>query len=191
MDKKMLLFLAIFLLAASVVGYMVLRAMPNQSFQGNTSQTALAPTITPTLIPYPTKGEFTLIASTLKGTVNKPFTMRLVATSTDTVAGYDVVLTYDKTAFDTQAVQNLADAFRIFPYDKLPDHMSISGTKDLKVTTPVQFSQTPLIQFTFLPKKSGIYTFSLKAVGAESSKMVNESAQVTYPTLHDVRLEIQ
>jgi hypothetical protein len=191
MDKKMLLFLALFLFAASIAGYIAMRTLPNNGYQGIASQSNATPTVTPTLIPYPTKGAFVLSPSVRQGTVNTPFTLQLMATSEDTVGGYDVILSYDKSAFTSQAVQNLTDSFRIFTYDKWPDHISVSGTKDLTITTPVRFANTPVIQFTFLPLRAGVYTFSLKAVGAESSKMVNEAAQVTYPSFSDLRLEIK
>jgi len=192
MEKKMLLGIALFLLAASVAGYLALRTIPNQFFPDNAVHTKLPASPTPTRIPYPQNGEFTLESDSLQGRVNTPVTLRLVATSgTEEVGGYDVVMSFDKTAFDTQSIQNLVDVFQIFPYNKLPDHLSVSATKDVQVTGKVHFSHTPILQFTFIPKRAGMYVFSLKARGAESCQMVNESTQVTYPATSDIRLEIK
>lgn len=187
----MLLILAVLLLIASMVGYTVSQRMSLQQRGNNQTQVILSPTVAPTLIPYPVKGSLALKAlGGLSPRLNSPFTIDLFATSSkDTVAGYDVILSYDTDAFDSQSVQNKADSFRIFTY-KRPNHIAISATKNLTVTEPVRFTNTPLLSFTFLPKKRGVYIFSLKPVGNESSKLVNEAAAVTYPETNDIRLEI-
>ena len=191
--RIMLLILAVVLLIASIAGYIVSRKLQvTQSGADMTRVPSLVPTIAPTLIPYPVKGSFLLKEATGKITaqVGVPFTLNLIATSsTDTVAGYDAILSYDKEAFERQSVESKADAFRIFTYER-GTHLSISGTKNLQVTEPVRFTSTPILSFTFVAKKKGTYVFSLKSVGNESSKTVNESAQVTYPETPDFRLEI-
>lgn len=190
--KIMLLILAFLLLCASIVGYIVSQRMQQNKNAVNTVRPTAMPTAAPTLIPYPVKGLFVLKEQSglQSGKLGAPVTLDLIATSSkDTVAGYDVILSYDKTAFSRQSVQNKADAFRIFTYDRAA-HLSISATKNLQVSEPIQFSNTPILSFTFIAEKKGTYVFSLKAVGNESSKLVNESAQVTYPESADFRLEI-
>jgi hypothetical protein len=189
--RAMLLILALVLLVASIVGYsMSSRIQSNQ----NSAETrnVIKPSIVPTLIPYPVKGLFALKAQSglVSGKVGDSFVIDLIATSgTDTVAGYDAILSYDKTAFERQSVQNKQDTFRIFTYER-GAHVSISGTKNLQVTEPVRFKDTILLSFTFRAKQKGSYTFSLKAVANESSKLVNETTQVSYPEVSDFRLEI-
>jgi len=189
--RAMLLILALVLLVASIVGYsMSSRIQSNQ----NSAETrnVIKPSIVPTLIPYPVKGLFALKAQSglVSGKVDDSFVIDLIATSgTDTVAGYDAILSYDKTAFERQSVQNKQDTFRIFTYER-GAHVSISGTKNLQVTEPVRFKDTILLSFTFRAKQKGSYTFSLKAVANESSKLVNETTQVSYPEVSDFRLEI-
>lgn len=189
----MLLVLAIVLLLASIIGYIVSqRIQPAQS--GTDTTRGVTPTLTPvpTLIPYPMKGSFALreqsgVLSVKEGI---PFTLDLVATSSkNTVAGYDAILSYDKGAFERQSIQSKMDTFRIFSYDR-GTHLSITGTKNLQVNEPVRFANTVILSFTFLPKKKGTYVFSLKSVGNESSKLVDETAQVAYPETADFRLEI-
>lgn len=187
----MLLVLAVILLIASVTGYIVSQKM-NANQKGETqTQNQVTPTLAPTLIPYPVQGSFTLKEKMGQTTqVGTPFSIDLIATSSkDTVAGYDVVLSYDTGSLDNQLVQNNVDSFRIFTY-KRTNHLSISATKNLSVTEAVRFSQTPLLSFVFIAKKKGTYVFSLKPVGNESSKLVNEAAAVTYPDTKDIRIEI-
>ena len=161
-------------------------------YRFTTLEVTLSPTAAPTLIPYPVKGLFVLKEQTGVQSVKEgePFVIDVIATSgTDTVAGYDAIFSYDETAFARQSVQNKLDTFRIFTYDK-DTHVSISATKNLQETDPVRFANTPILSLTFIGKKQGTFVFSLKSVGNESSKLVNESAQVTYPETSDFRLEI-
>jgi hypothetical protein len=188
----MLLILAGVLLLASIIGYMASQQLRTSQKGEDSARISVAPSPVPTLIPYPVKGLFLLKEKTgsSRVTLGGQFTIDLVATSsTDTVAGYDAILSYDKTAFDRQSVQNTSNSFRIFTYER-GDHLSISATKNLQVTEPIRFANSPILSFTFTAKKKGTYVFSLKPVGNESSKLVNESAQVTYPEVTDFRLEI-
>jgi hypothetical protein len=193
--RVMLFILAIVLLVASVVGYFVSRNM-GSSGGASTTNYALRPTNsplpTPSLIPYPIKGSLVLKEPVgQEAKVGIPFTLDVIATSSkDTVAGYDVVLSYDKASLENQTIQNKYDSFRIFSY-KRPDHLAISATKNLSVVEQVRFTDTPILSLTFIAKQKGTYTFSLKPVGNESSKFVNEAAAVTYPTTSDIRLEIK
>lgn len=190
--KLMLFILAIILLAASVAGYFMSQNMQNKKTAAGFAKTDTSPTVTPTLISYPKNGTFTLKPSVTSLKVGDTFSVDLIATSGEKpVAGYDVVLTYDKTALDRQSVQNFADTFRIYTYDRTTDRTSISATKNIQVTESITFSNTPLLRFTFVATKSGSYTVSLKPVGAESSKMVDDEANVTYPEISDISLEIK
>lgn len=191
-SKLMLLILAVVLLVISVGGYFISQSIQNKRSSAGFSQTKLQPTVVPTLIPYPKNGSFVLKKPSETLQVGKTFSIDLVATSgKSSVAGYDVVLSYDKTAIMRQSVQNLTDSFRIYTYDRTTDRTSISATKNIQITQPVTFSNTTLLRFTFTAKKAGTYIFSLKPIGAESSKMVNEAAEVTYPDVSDISLEIK
>lgn len=190
--KFMLFVLAIVLFGASVTGYIISQNMQNKKTASGFTRQNMSPTITPTLIPYPKNGVFTLKPSAQSMRVGETFSIDLIATSGKMpVAGYDVVLTYDKSAFNRQSVQNLEEAFRIYTYDRTADRTSISATKNIQVTAPITFADSPLLRFTFVAKKAGNFTVSLKPVGAESSKMVDDEANVTYPDLSDISLEIK
>lgn len=190
-SKLMLVVLTFVLLGASIVGYVVLHKVQTKNPSGETTQAVVSPTIAPTLIPYPTKGSFYFkVRGTDKLQSGTPFVLDIYATSSkDTVAGYDVVLTYDMQSFERQSIQTIMQAFRIFTYNR-GNHVSISATKNVQVAEPVRFNETPVLSFTFLPKQKGTFVFSLKPQGNESSKLVNESAEVTYPEVSDIRLEI-
>lgn len=189
--RLMLLILAVVLLVASVIGYFVSQRMNSTQKGEGKTQITVVPTLAPTLIPYPVHGSFMLKEKTGQSLkVGQSFVIDLIATSSkDTVAGYDVVLSYDTGAIDNQSVQNMSTSFRIFTY-KRTNHLSISATKNLSVTEPIRFDKSSILSFTFSAKKKGIYVFSVKPVGNESSKLVNEAAAVTYPETNDIRLEI-
>lgn len=191
-SKLMLAILAFVLLGASIAGYVVLQKVQTKSPIGEATQLTVSPTVAPTLIPYPTKGSFFFkVRGTDTLQPGKVFVLDIYATSSkDTVAGYDVVLAYDMQAFERQSIQTVMQAFRIFTYNR-GNHVSISATKNMQVSEPVRFNETPILSFTFLPKQKGTFTFSLKPQGNESSKLVNESAEVTYPEVSDIRLEIK
>jgi len=191
-SRLMLVGLAIVLLVASIVGYFVFQNIKPKNPSGEMTQVAISPTAAPTLIPYPTNGQFTFKLKDGQGGLKQgtPFVLDLFATSgKDTVAGYDVVLSYDTQTFDRQSVQNMASSFRIFTYNRR-NHVSISASKNIQVTDPVTFMETPILSFTFLPKAKGTFVFSLKPQGNESSKLVNDSAEVAYPETKDISLEI-
>ncbi len=191
--RRMLFILALILFVASLIGYFVSQKMDSGRGVSTTNyELRTTPSPIPTLIPYPVKGQFVLkersgLTKIKQGT---PFTLDIIATSSkDTVAGYDAIFSYDKTAFERQSLQNRSEQFRIFSYER-EGHTSISATKNLTVNTDIRFSESPILTLSFIAKKTGTYTFSLKPVGNESSKLVNESAQVTYPETQDIRLEI-
>lgn len=191
-SRLMLAGLAVVLLAASIVGYFVFQNIKPTSPSGEITQTTISPTAAPTLIPYPTNGQFTFKLKDGQGALKQgtPFVLDLFATSgKDTVAGYDVVLSYDTQVFERQSVQNISNSFRIFTYNR-GNHVSISASKNIQSTDPIKFTETPILSFTFLPKAKGTFVFSLKPQGNESSKLVNESAEVTYPETKDISLEI-
>lgn len=181
------------LLGVSLTGYIIIDRIRSKPTTTDSSiEVRVTPSIAPTLIPYPTKGQFFLkLRGTQSVQIGTPFILDLYATSgKDTVAGYDVILSYDMQAIERQSVQNLVSAFRIFTYNR-GNHVSISATKSIQITEPIRFNETPLLSFTFLPKTKGSYLFSLKPQGNESSKLVNEATEVSYPEVIDMRLEIK
>ena len=193
--KLLLIILAVFLLGGSILGFAISRSKKSVGQGDTTTKVIVEPTLVPTRIPYPINGMMELQVQKSQGlkvqSQGKPFTVDLVATSGKSkIAGYDVVMTYDKNAFVRQSVQNNDKTFRIFTYDRA-DHVAISATKQLQSTQVTTFTATSILSFTFLPKKAGTFTFSLKPVGKESSKYVDDGASPTYPATKDLVLEIR
>jgi len=191
--KMMLLILVVILLGGSIVGYVVINTKRDSERGNNATKQVIEPTIVPTRLPHPINGamELQLGKGSTTLSVGKPFVVQLIATSGKSkIAGYDVVMAYDKSAFERQAVQNGDQTFRIFTFDR-NERVSISATKQLQSEQITEFDNTPILSFTFLPKKKGKYTFSLKPLGQESSKYVDDTAQATYPNYKDLVLEIQ
>ena len=198
--RLMLFILAFVLLFASIVGYVVSQRMANNP-QGATSSPislrlrsgqANLQSPKPTLIPYPKQGTFTLKersgATSVK--IGSNVIIDVLATSSvKSVMGYDAIISYDETVFNRQSVESKLPSFQIFTYNR-GSHVSISATKNISANEPVVFSNTPILSLVFTANKKGTYTFSAKPVGNESSKIVNEAAEVTYPEPSDLRLEI-
>lgn len=191
--KVMLIVIAILLLGGSIVGFGVMNAKRSAELGSNTTKQEVSPTAIPTRFPHPINGIMELrlekgLDNPLQG---KPFRVELVATSGKSkIAGYDVVMTYDKTVFERQLVENKDTSFRIYPFDR-EDRLSISATKQLESRSITEFEETPILSFTFVARKKGKFTFSLRPLGQESSKFVDETAQATYPNYKDLVLEIR
>ena len=193
--RLMLFILAFVLLFASIAGYVVMQKMPiNPQGGNNTSQSPISSLQSPkpTLIPYPKQGTFTLKersgATSVK--MGSNIIIDVLATSgVKSVMGYDAIISYDETVFNRQSVESKLPAFQIFTYNR-GSHVSISATKNISANEPVAFNNTPILSLTLTANKKGTYLISVKPVGNESSKIVNEAAEVTYPESSDLRLEI-
>jgi hypothetical protein len=191
--RIMLLILAVVLLGASIGGYVISQKIGTNknglSTTYNPQPTTSLPT--PTLIPYPVNGSITLRHTVGELRVGDPVTLDIIATSGDNdVAGYDIVLTYDTAHFKQENITSSSQDFEVFTF-KRSHYTSISATKKLTAKSTTQFANSTIISATFIPRTKGIYVFSLKPVGNESSKFVSETAAVTYPETQDISLEIK
>lgn len=190
--KVMLLILIFLLLGGSIVGYSAINAKRSSESENNGTKQVAGPTVIPTRLPHPIHGMMQLrLENAAAPSVDKPFVVTLVATSgANKIAGFDVVMTYDKIAFDRKAVQSNDASFTLFTFDT-NNRVSVSAAKQLQASEVTEFANTPILSFTFVPKKKGRFVFSLKPVGQESSKFVDDAAQATYPDYKDLVLEIQ
>jgi hypothetical protein len=106
------------------------------------------------------------------------------------IAGYDVVLEYDKNAFDLVKANSLIPDFKIFNF-RSGSHTSITGTKSIESSKSFVFKNTPLVEMAFRPKKAGRFNFILKQViNKERTKMIDDKTNVTYPNVNNIALEI-
>jgi len=152
----------------------------------------LFPSITPTLIPYPTLGSMRLSTkdNEKRYKKNTQFTLILSARSQGkSIVGYDGVIGYEKQGFEFIKATSMLPEFKIYPFNR-PTHLSVSGVKSLQNNSTTTWDDTVLIEVEFQAKQPGTYVFTLTPQGKETSKLVDDKAQVTYPTTGKLQLEI-
>jgi len=145
----------------------------------------------PTVTPRPIVGSMTISSSGgIRFSKNSAVTLQIKASSEGRqVVGYDVVVTYDKTAFDFVKATSLMDDFKVYSYDR-PTYVSLSAIKSLQDNNVTTWNNQSLSELTFQPKKTGTYIFSLTSVGKETSKLVDEKAETIYPSTGQLQLEV-
>lgn len=145
----------------------------------------------PSVTPRPVIGAMMISSSGgVRFSKSSPVTVQVQASSQGRqIVGYDVVVTYDKTAFDFVKAVSLMDNFKVYSYDR-PTYVSLSAIKSLQDNKPDTWNNQALSELTFQPKKTGTYTFSLSPVGKEASKLVDEKTQAIYPSTGQLQLEV-
>lgn len=145
----------------------------------------------PSVTPRPVIGAMTISSSGgVRFSKSSPVTVQVQASSQGRqIVGYDVVVTYDKTAFDFVKAVSLMDNFKVYSYDR-PTYVSLSAIKSLQDNKVTTWNNQSLMELTFQPKKAGTFTFSLAPVGKESCKLVDEKTQAIYPSTGQLQLEV-
>lgn len=152
----------------------------------------MRPSPTPTLIPYPVKGRIHMKETNglTRVPMGKTAAIAVFATSENQdIVGFDLVVSYDAAAFDFVKVVSKLDTFKAYAYQR-KGYVSISTAKSLQDTTKTVFSNTRLALVIFEPKKKGTYTFSLDPVGNETTKFADSKANMSYPSVGKLTLEI-
>ena len=152
----------------------------------------LRPSIPPTLIPYPTQGA--MMMKTKDGekryAVGSPVTVVIQANSEGKrIVGYDAILSYDNKGFSYQSSKSLSPDFQLYAYDR-KTYVSFSGIRSLQSTSIDSWTSYPLLEVVLMPKQKGSYAFELSPEGKETSKLVDDKAQVVYPKTEQLLLEI-
>lgn len=157
----------------------------NQSKQKNKESAQTEKPLEKTMI-IPTKvvsiGNLTLITYLPSVKTNENLILSIVGDSAgQTVSGYDVLVSYDKDAFDFIEGKSKDDDFSIFTF-KRDSHITITAVKALQNITETKFSQTPILTLTFQPKKAGNYSFSIEPqIGKETTTMVTDKTEKLNP----------
>ena len=142
----------------------------------------------------PTQGSFDLKLfenekiSLLTG---KELNIDLIADSNEkNIAGYDLVLSYDPSAFNfVKATSDLAD-FKIYSY-KRDSYLSLLATRSPQSQTSAVFTQTKIASLVFKPLKAGKYSFSLKPlIGQDKTDLVTDKTEVFNPKLNELEIEV-
>lgn len=146
----------------------------------------------PTLMPHPSAGSFTLTTQDgrTRYPVDSQIKLILTADSGGTrVVGYDAVLKYTLAGFAYSKTTSLIPDYQVYAKDA-GTYISASGVQALTSSVSGVFTNTPLLQFEFTAARKGTYTFFLMQKGSETNKMVDDKAQTTYPQTGKLQLEI-
>lgn len=140
----------------------------------------------------PTQGSLSLkLANEATVTKNSEIQIDLLAGSDEkNIAGYDLALSYDPSAFEfIKATSNLAD-FKIYTY-KRDGYLSFLATKSLQSQTSAIFTQTKIASLSFRPIKAGKFNFSLKSLmGQDRTDLVTDKTEVLNPQLNDLEINV-
>lgn len=134
----------------------------------------------------PTRGYFKLQTPTnpIKG---NPLTIQVLADSDkEDISGFDLLVSYDQTAFNYVSAVSVDSDFKAYAV-KRDTHISITSVKSLQSKNPTIFQATPALSITFIPLKSGTFTFTLAPqIDKETSGMVNTQTKKIIPSLNTV-----
>ncbi len=109
--------------------------------------------------------------------LGQTFNLSVAASSEDSqIVGFDVVVSYDKTAFTMGKASTPLQSFQVFPNEH-EDYVIFTGALNVNGEA-VTFAETPILTIPFTAKLKGKYTFSvLPNSGNELTKLVE--AQTT------------
>lgn len=106
------------------------------------------------------------------------------------VVGFDALIQYDKTAFDFVDAISLMPDFKVKSLTR-DTHVAITGILAPQSNTKPVLSDTAILKLSFMPKKAGIYNFSiLPKVGQETTDIVDSKSRVEYPRVNMTTVEI-
>ncbi len=106
------------------------------------------------------------------------------------VVGFDALIQYDKAAFD------FVDAVSLMPDYKIKNlvrdtHIAITGILAPQSDIKTVLNDVALLKVSFIPKKAGIYDFSIVAnAGQETTDIVDSKSRVEYPRVNTITVEI-
>lgn len=149
-------------------------------------------TPTPTLIPYEKKGEMRLYTENniLRFPVGQDITIAVSASSEKSdIVGFDMVLAYDQSLLEFSSAASSLPSFKAYAYPRT-DYVSITMIKSLQETTATIFENTDIAEISFKALKKGTTKVELTAKGNDSTKFADINAEVTYPEMNKLMIEI-
>jgi len=149
-------------------------------------------TPTPTLIPYPKKGIMKLYTenNVLRFPLGQDIKVGVLASSEKSdIVGFDLVVVYDQNMLEFGSVDSSLPSFKAYSYPRT-DYVSITMIKSLQETNATVFENTDIAQLQFTSLKKGTTTIELSAKGNDSTKFADTNAEVTYPEMNKLVIEI-
>jgi len=139
----------------------------------------------------PTSGSILLSKEFESTKINNNFTVTVSANSNQkNIVGYDLILYYDSLAMEFIKAESLLPDFQIYSY-KRENYVIITAVKGLQNQNLSVFSENKILSFTFLGKKIGKNSLSLRSsLGNEKTKLVTDKTETLNPKLSDLQIEI-
>ncbi len=124
-------------------------------------------------------------------TVGTPFVLQVLANSNSKdVVGYDLLLSYDQTAFKLGTEISPLASFKVYPFQR-GDHETYTAIKAPEVKTPTLLNQDELLTISMTPLKQGSYTLKLlDRSGKETTKMVDVKTHILTPQLTPLQVTV-
>lgn len=137
----------------------------------------------------PTTGSLILSKEFETTKVNNNFVVTVSADSNQkNIVGYDLILFYDPLATEFVKVESLLPNFQIYSY-KHENYIVITAVKSLQNQSSSAFSDSKILSFTFLGKKIGTNSLSLRnSYGNETTKLVTDKTESLNPKLNDLQV---
>jgi len=107
------------------------------------------------------------------------------------ITGYDMLLGVDHEMFDVISVSSKSDAFQIFSFDK-GTHSSVTGIKNIQVTEPTIFDETPLVSIILRPKMKGEGLLTVTSTkDKEKTQFVDNEVNVIIPQIGSIFITVK
>lgn len=188
-SRAVLVFLFVVLVGLS--GYFVLHRIARNTSSGTLFDTA-GPTVEPT--PAVVRDSVLLLRTDTSKTpmVGVPMTVYVDADSKNAdIIGYDAIVQYDPRAMEFVSVTSAIADFDIFRRIGT-NSATVTGTKAIQAKGKSIFTKTPLLVYTFRPKKSGPTTFTLKGtLGKLQSKLVDTQVKPMFAADNPLQVVVQ
>ena len=149
-------------------------------------------TPTPTLIPYKKKGQMKLFTenNVSRFPLGQDVKIGVLASSEKSdIVGFDLVVGYEPSVVEFSSVISTIPAFKSYAYPRT-DYVSVTMIKSLQETAVTEFENTNIAELVFKPIKKGTVSIELTAKGNDSTKFADINAQVTYPEMNKLMIEI-
>lgn len=107
------------------------------------------------------------------------------------IEGYDILFNLNPSIYEIVSIESVHKGFQIYQFRKT-SHVTVTGVKQLSLTTPTVLAETPLLRITIKPKTKGSIIISfIDSVKKEQTKFVDEQVNVINPQLQSLTVEIK
>lgn len=180
----LIIFFAVF------VGSGIFLFMNNKKTTGNKQAVPTAAIKQKNMI-IPTKGFINLKNNSTVNQVNNPVELNLMADSNgENVTAFDTVISYDPVSFDFVKAESKDLSFKVYSYKK-DNHLTLTVVKISQNNIEKIFKNEEIVKLVFQPKAKGSFTFTiLSSFEKETTKFVNGKTEVIYPSVNEIRIDV-